>query len=234
MNEFKTVDLSIIIVSYNIKDYLRNCLKSIFDQTKGISFEIFVVDNASYDGSAQMVEKEFQKVRLIKNTTNLGFSKANNQAFRLCRGRNILLLNPDTEVQTGSLETMVKFLDSSTETGAVCGKLLNPDGTLQKYYNRFPTPLSFVLSRIFFRRFFLNSRMIRSYNMEDCDFEKEMMIEQPSGACIMLKRKIISVDLIVAEILAFETLGFIMINDFGSPLMQKTKFTFGAIQETRL
>ena len=94
---------------------------------------------------------------------------------------------------------MMKFLDSSTETGAVCGKLLNPDGTLQKYYNRFPTLLSFVLSRIFFRRFFLNSGVIRSYNMEDCNFEREMMIEQPSGACIMLKRKIISTKKLMDE-----------------------------------
>lgn len=112
--------------------------------------EIFVVDNASTDGSAQMVRERFPWVRLIENQENVSFAQANNQATRLSTGRYVLLLNPDTEVQRGALETLVHFMDESPEAGAVGPRLLKPDGTLQPSCHPAPT-----LSREFWRLFHL-------------------------------------------------------------------------------
>ena len=102
VGEKRLLDLSISIVNWNTKDILRNCLKSIYESTHKISYEIFVVDNASSDGSSEMVEKEFPQVKLIRNKENLGFAKANNQVIKLSNARYILLLNSDTMVLDGA------------------------------------------------------------------------------------------------------------------------------------
>ena len=93
-----TLELSVVIVSWNVRGLLRRCLQSIYDSVQGLRFEVFVVDNASHDGSPEMVGAEFPAVHLIANSENLGFGRANNQALRLCSGRYVLLINPDTVV----------------------------------------------------------------------------------------------------------------------------------------
>jgi len=100
-------DLSIAIVSWNVQELLRQTLESVYRETKGITFEIFVVDNASRDGSAEMVQRLFPRAWLFANTDNLGFAKANNRALREARGRYIVLLNPDTEIRDNALQKMV-------------------------------------------------------------------------------------------------------------------------------
>ncbi|MCX8112124.1 MAG: glycosyltransferase family 2 protein [Bacteroidia bacterium] len=121
-------DLSVIIVSYNVKYFLRQCLQSVARAIEGLQAEVWVVDNASIDGSVEMVREEFPWVKLIANTTNLGFAKANNQAIRLARGRHILLLNPDTIVQEDTFCTVVDFLDQHPEAGAVGVKIIDGQG----------------------------------------------------------------------------------------------------------
>ena len=122
--------LSIIIVSWNVRDLLRRCLQSIYDQTK-IPFEIFVVDNASSDGSADMVAKEFKNVKLIRNPKNRGFAAANNQAVKLTRGEYIMFLNDDTEILDSALDKMTKYLEKASSTGIAGARLLNSDKTIQ-------------------------------------------------------------------------------------------------------
>lgn len=130
-------DLSIVIVSWNTRELLRSCLESIGASAGGVEIETRVVDNGSEDGTADMVEADFPDIHLIRNDDNRGFAAANNQALRMARGRYLLLLNPDTEVEPDALRIA---LDAAEEWGTtVAARLLNPDGTLQHSCFRFPT-----------------------------------------------------------------------------------------------
>lgn len=135
------MDLSIIIVNFNTRDFLRDCLTSIFSQKAKMDFEVWVVDNASQDQSVQMVEKEFPKVKLIKNKENLGFAKGNNSALQKSRGKYLFLLNTDTVVKEGSIAKIVDFMGKNPQAGALGLKIFNPDGSPQPsvgiFYNLF-------------------------------------------------------------------------------------------------
>ena len=140
--------LSIAIVSWNTKDLLHKCLESITSAVDNISYEVIVVDNASYDGSAQMVSSNYPDVLLIENENNLGFAKANNQAFSVSTGEYFMLLNSDTICLQNSLSKLTKFMDLHTEIG-VCGPLvLNEDKTLQYSWAAFPTISSEISGRL--------------------------------------------------------------------------------------
>ena len=121
------MDLSICIVNWNTKSLLRKCLKSIYNKTEGVNFEAIIVDNASRDGSVEMLKNEFPQCNTIPSKFNLGFSKGNNLAIMHARGKYILFLNPDTELKTNALYGMFKFLEDSPKYGAVGCKLLNED-----------------------------------------------------------------------------------------------------------
>ena len=109
------LNVSIVTVNWNTKSILRNCLKSVYDQTKAISFEIIIIDNASSDGSVDMIKTEFPGTILIENKTNKGFAAANNQGIAKAAGRYILLLNSDTIILDKAIEKMVSFADSHPE-----------------------------------------------------------------------------------------------------------------------
>jgi GT2 family glycosyltransferase len=125
-----TVDISVVIVSWNVKELLRKCLQSIYDSIQGLRFEIFVVDNDSHDGSPEMVRAEFPDVYLIANSENLGFGPANNQGLRLCGGCYVLLINPDTVVPQGAIHRMITFMEQHPRAGLLGPELLNGDGRL--------------------------------------------------------------------------------------------------------
>jgi len=125
------VALSTIIVNWNTRELLANCLNALGGLPAELRSEVIVVDNASTDGSTEMVSQQFPWVRLIPSNRNLGFGAANNLALQQARGQYVLLLNPDTEVRPGAIETLVQFLDDHPRTGVVGTMLLNPDGTLQ-------------------------------------------------------------------------------------------------------
>ena len=124
-------DLTITVVSWNTRELLRSCLQSIEQSNTCLSYEIHVVDNASADGSAEMVRAEFPVVRLTVNEKNVGFAAANNQSWLTAKGRYWLLLNSDTEVKAGALDALVKFMDAQPQAGLVTARLNNPDGTPQ-------------------------------------------------------------------------------------------------------
>lgn len=127
----KINDVSVVIVSYNTKNLLAECIKSVYDETVEADLEVFVVDNASTDGSSQMVQDKFPKVKLIANKENRGFAKANNQAMELGSGRYVLLLNPDTLILENAIDKMIAFMDENQNVGLSTCKLLNADGTVQ-------------------------------------------------------------------------------------------------------
>jgi len=172
-------DISIIIVSYNTRDFLRNCLQSIINCESHFKNEIIVVDNASRDGSKEMVEQVFPQVKLIANSINLGFAHANNQGIKESGGEYILLLNPDTEVQKGSLDAMVEFMHRNPEVSVIGAKLLNPDRTLQLSCRRFPTLFTLLGEGIF-----LDFTLIKS------GYDEVREVDQPMGACLMARREI--------------------------------------------
>lgn len=124
------LDLSIIIVSWNAKDYLRQCLLSLQRAHAGLSTEVVVVDNASSDGSAGMVAREFPQVLLVRNATNAGFAAANNIGLRLARGKYVALINSDVEVPRGCLETMVGYMDQHESVGMLGPRMLTPSGEI--------------------------------------------------------------------------------------------------------
>ena len=128
----KKPDLSIVIVSYNTRDLLYQCLRSIYSETAALEIEVIVVDNASIDDTSRMLQREFSAISLISNGENLGFAKATNQGIQVSSGRYVLLLNPDTVIIDHALERMVSFIDSRTRIGACGCKLLYPNGDYQR------------------------------------------------------------------------------------------------------
>ena len=134
-------DMSIVLVCWNNKDYLEPCLRSLYDGNLKCSFDVVVVDNGSTDGSQAMLQSEFPQVQIIQNDGNVGLGRASNQGIEFTYGRHILLLNNDTLVNGPSMDTMVEFLDTTPDAGAVGGRLLNSDGSFQAGYADFSTLL---------------------------------------------------------------------------------------------
>jgi len=146
------MDVSIIIVSWNTRDILRNCLKSVYEQTKNITFEVILIDNASSDGTAEMVRNEFPHVNLIKNSQNRGFAAANNQGMKIARGKYILLLNPDTIILNAAINKTLVFAEQNPEAGVIGCQAFWPDGRRQNTCFKFPSlKLVAIASLCFFR-----------------------------------------------------------------------------------
>ncbi len=181
-------DLSVIIVNWNVRDLLRRCLHSILANLPTCSLEVIVVDNASTDGSMEMVRTEFPQVRLIANPGNRGFTAANNQGLAVARGRYVLLLNPDTEVVGDALETMVAFADAHPDVGVVGPQLLNPDGTVQSSRRRFPT-----LATALFESTWLQPcaprRLLVHYYVLDRPDDEVQDVDWVTGAALMARRE---------------------------------------------
>ncbi|MBI3379900.1 glycosyltransferase family 2 protein [Candidatus Gottesmanbacteria bacterium] len=190
------MELSIIIVSFNTSSFLRKCLNNVY---KSLSFckiekdsEIFVVDNNSIDDSVSVVEKNFPKVELIRNSRNVGFAGANNQGIRKSSGKYILLLNTDTEIKKESLNKLLDVIKKDPKVGVVGGKLLNPDGSIQPSVGYSPDVI-----KIFFWMMFLDdirflTNILKPYHVESKSFyANEENVDWVSGACFLVKREVI-------------------------------------------
>jgi len=176
------VDLSIILVSWNNKQYLEPCLRSLYTSPVKSCFEIVIADNGSTDGSQAMLYAEFPQVRVIQNSENVGLSRASNQGIQASSGRYVLLLNNDTIVNGASLDTMVEFMDAVPDAGATGGRLLNPDGSFQCGYARFST-----LTQEFLIATGLGEHLWSGYpshGQSDCI----KVVDWLSSACLMLRR----------------------------------------------
>ncbi len=182
-------DLSVVIVNWNVMGLLRRCLESLFQKTAGIDFEVFVVDNNSSDGSAGMVRREFPRVRLIVNSTNAGFARANNQAMRQCRGRYVLLLNPDTEIIDNAPGMMVKFMDAHPGVDGLAGMLIYPDGSLQRNCRHFPSLFTDLMESLYLDQAFPRSSFFNRYRMGQWGHDSMREVDQPYGACLLFRRE---------------------------------------------
>jgi len=182
------LDLSICIVNWNVEALLRQCLRAIFDNTKGVNLEVIVVDNNSKDESVRMVEKEFPQVKLIANHFNAGFTKANNQAIMMAKGRYLLILNPDTEVIDNALKKMIQFMDSKHDCAALGPKLLNTDGSLQRSCRIFPTLETMFYSALFLDQLLPGSTTFGKYFMTWWNFDSVREVDQPMGSALMVRK----------------------------------------------
>jgi len=184
------MDLSIIIVNYNVRQFLENALTSIFRALEGISGEVFVVDNASDDGSVEMVKSQFPAVCLIQNKENVGFSRANNIALKQARGQFLLLINPDTVVQEDTFHEMLRFFRETPDAGLAGCKILNPDGTFQLGAHRsFPTPWV-AFTRIFgLSSLFPRSHVFGKYNLTYLSPDETYEVDAISGSFMMARRE---------------------------------------------
>ena len=184
-----SLDLTVVIPSYNTRDLMEQALRTVDEAAADLSVEIIVVDNASHDGSQQMVAARFPHVTLICNDSNLGFAGANNLAFRQARGRHVLLLNSDTIVRPDTLRTMVDFLDEHPQVGAAGCKVLNPDGTLQLDCRRaFPTPSAAIYKLSGLSRLFPKSERFARYNLSYLDEDEMAEVDALSGSCMFVRR----------------------------------------------
>lgn len=185
------MDLSISIVSWNVKELLKKCLNSILENKDNLNIEIFVIDNNSRDRSPDMVKKDFPQVILIENKSNIGYAAANNKALKLSKGKYILLLNPDTEIKPKALRNMMDFMESNPNIGAIGPKLLNSDGTLQKSCVTFPTLETMLYSALFLDVLLPKSKVFGKYNMDYWDHNDLREVDQPMGAALMVRKKTI-------------------------------------------
>jgi GT2 family glycosyltransferase len=185
-----SVDLSIVIVNWNSKDFLRKCLASVFNETHGLRFEVIVIDSASFDGCDVMLREEYPQVNFIQSEKNLGFAKANNVAFLASRGKAVLFLNPDTEFTGPTINVLLKYLWKLPDAGAVGCKLLNSDGTIQtSCIQSIPTILNQVLDSEASRAKWPRSPLWGMAPLH-AGSEKPAEVEAISGACAMLKRDV--------------------------------------------
>ncbi len=200
------VDLGVLIVSYNTRGLLRNCLSSIYQKTTGIRFEVMVVDNGSSDNSVRMIRKEFPQVKLIENRENLGFARANNQVIKRSRARYFLLFNPDTGLKASSPDKMIAFMDNHPEVGVLGCKILNADGTIQPSNSSFPNLFTEFLRAFQVKKLIPGAGLreeigqkwsamlgstLREYLRVYWDSERIREVDWVSGACLLVRRSAI-------------------------------------------
>lgn len=178
------MDISIVVVSLNTRELLLGCLASIFETIKGISFEMWVVDNNSTDGTAEAIKESYPAINLIENTTNLGFAAANNQAFRQMNGRYALLLNTDTVLTNGAVKELYDFMEANPEAGMAGGQLLNQDGSRQNSIANFPTLLT-----LFCNEALLRILMPKRFPSKRRDYIYPLRVDSCIGACLVVRRK---------------------------------------------
>jgi len=182
------MDVSIVIVNWNTCQITCDCLKSVYRQTGNINFEVIVVDNASTDGSVDVVKVQFPQVILIENNENRGFAAANNQGITRAKGRYVLLLNSDTVVLGNAIAKIVSFADNKSDVAVVGCRVLNPDGTLQQTCSMFPSILNMLLSTTYLYKLFPRSRFFGREHMSWWDRADVREVDVVTG-CFMLVRQ---------------------------------------------
>ena len=186
------MQLSIIIVNYNVKHFLLQCLQSVQKAIAGIEAEVFVIDNASADNSVEMLKEKFPWVNLIANAENNGFSFANNQAVKLAKGEYVLLLNPDTLVEEDTFQKCLEFMNQQQDAGALGVKMVNGSGEfLPESKRALPIP-SVAFYKIFgLSKLFPRSKKFGSYHLTCLDNNKTQSVEVLSGAFMFIRKKVL-------------------------------------------
>ena len=187
------MDLSIIIVNWNVKALLRSCLQSLYDAGQAaphLSLEVIVVDNASHDGSPQMVRDEFPQVQLIANDDNLGYARGNNMGLAAAQGHYLFILNPDTVMRPGALIKMLDYIAARSDVGALGPQLLWPDGQVQSSRRRFPTLASLFWESTLLGQWFPNNLYALRYRMADRPPDRTQPVDWVVGAALLIRRAV--------------------------------------------
>jgi len=183
--------ISVIIISYNVKEFLQQCILSLKTALDKFEHEIIIVDNDSVDGTVNIIRQKFPEIILLENRTNVGFAKACNQGLAIARGELILLLNPDTMIQEDTIRVMTVFFDNHPEAGAAGCKILNADGTLQLACRRtFPTPSVALPKLLGLSRIFPKVKAFSSYNLTYLDPDQMTEVDAVSGSFLMLRKAV--------------------------------------------
>ncbi len=184
-------DVSVCIVSWNVRDDLLACLNSIYGPESRVSFEVIIVDNASTDDTVAAIKQHYPIVKLITNEENRGFAAGCNQGIQQAGGRYILLLNPDTIVPLNALDELVSFADEHPQAGIIGPQLLYPDGRLQYSCRHFPTVAAALFRHTFLSRLVPGARSVTDYLMSNWDHNETRAVDWVSGACMLLRRELI-------------------------------------------
>lgn len=182
--------LSVVIPSWNTKDYLAACLRTLAAAEKP-STEVIVVENGSADGSYEYLLAEHPEVRVLRNEENEGFARGSNQGMRVASGRYVLLLNTDTEVTVDAIARLIDFLEANPGYGAVAPRLVHRDGSTQRTVQEFPTLWTALWFSTPLERWFPQSRELRRYFLRDWDQESSRDIDQPPAAVLLLRRAVL-------------------------------------------
>ncbi len=185
------MDLSIVILNYKTRGLVKMCLRGLLNVPTRFAREIIVVDNASYDGTPEMVAREFPQVRIIASETNTGFGGGNNVGIASATGRYVIIMNPDIVVLDDALDRLVTFMDQNPDVGFVGPRLSNPDGSVQYSCYRFPTPMTPVYRRTPLGRTARGKVALRDYLMTDWDHAETRDVDWLLGACIMMRREVL-------------------------------------------
>ncbi len=183
--------VSVIIVSYNTREILLNALEALFENSKGVDMEVFVVDNNSADDSAAMVQRDFPSIRLIANNQNLGFAAANNQAFALASGRYIILLNPDAYIRPASIENCLAFMERTPKCGLAGGKIISPEGRLEPSARRFPSALSKLLTLSGLSGKFPHSPLLNRHEFGGFAHDHPLEVDWVPGTFTIIRKEMI-------------------------------------------
>jgi len=183
-------ELSVVIPSWNTKDYLAACLRTLAAAEKPAT-EVIVVENGSQDGSLEYLREHHPEVRLIVNAKNEGFARGSNQGMREARGRYVLLLNTDTEVAPDAVKRLHEFLETHPGYGAVAPRLVHRDGSTQRTVQEFPTLKTALFFSTPLERWLPESRELRRYFMRDWDQESSRDVDQPPAAVLLLRKAVL-------------------------------------------
>jgi len=179
--------LSIVVVTWNSAADIEACVDSI---NFGSEFEVIVVDNASSDATRDKLSR-YHHLKLVVNTSNRGYARANNQGIKLATGEYVLLLNPDTRVELGALDALCRYLDEHPAAGAVAPRLISPDGATQYSIRSFPTATSLFWELIGLSRLFPKNHVFGRWKMKYFDYGRTAEVEQPMASCLMVRRSVL-------------------------------------------
>lgn len=187
----KIINVSIILISWKMKDLLKKCLESIYKFTDGICFEIILIDNNSLDGTSEMIKNEFPSIKLITNNRNKGVAPARNQGLKIAQGKYVLILDADMELTENSLLQLYNFMESNKSCGLVGCKLVDTDLALQYSCKRFPTITSLLSRRLEIFNFVKNSKTLNYHLMKDWNHKSIVEVDYVIGACQFFRKEII-------------------------------------------
>ena len=183
------IKLSLIIVSWKVKELLKNCLISVFRNPGQYPLEVIVVDNNSQDGSVEMIEKEFPQVRLIENRENIGFGRACNQGIRIAKARYIFILNPDTLIKPNTLQNIIDFMESNPEVSIGGCYIYYPDGNPQNSFYKFPTMCNYFSRMVSLFRILPRNKLTQKFFWEYLDNNVTGPVDVVSGGAMVLRKE---------------------------------------------